>query len=340
MSIDLRSDTVTKPTSEMLRVMMNAEVGDDVFGEDPTVNALEDKVAECFGMEAGLFVPSGTMGNQLCIKVLTRPGDEVMIEEKGHIFNYEGSAAAIFSSVQLHTVKGQRGKLSADLLRDRPRGQFDWEPRTRVISLENSTNKGGGACYTRKELNALRKFADEHDLRIHLDGARLWNAVIATGIDPAFFGRVADTINVCFSKGLGAPVGSMILSSKEHIRRARRFRKAMGGGMRQVGILAAVANYAMDHHWNKLEEDHRRAKELASTINTCGGLSIDPDSVETNIVIFDLLEEKAETALQKLGQHGVQMVPFGPQTVRATLHHQVTDDDVANVQQVLKQLFD
>ncbi|MDR8390424.1 aminotransferase class I/II-fold pyridoxal phosphate-dependent enzyme [Aliifodinibius sp. S!AR15-10] len=337
--IDLRSDTVTTPTDGMRHAMMDAEVGDDVFCEDPTVNELEDKVSELFGIEAGLFVPSGTMGNQISIKILTEPGDEILIEKKGHIFNYEGGAASFISSVQLQTLAGHRGKLTAEMLHDRIRGKFMWEPNTRVIAVENSTNKGGGACYTKSELEELRAFADDHGLKIHLDGARLWNAIAATNIDPAFFGKVADTISVCFSKGLGAPVGSMVLSSGENIRRARRFRKMLGGGMRQVGMLAAAANYAIDHHWSKLEDDHRRAKELAELINACSKLQIDTESVETNIVIFVLMEEKAESALKKLEERGVRMVPFGPQTIRATFHYQVTDEDLEHVIRVMKGLF-
>lgn len=340
MSIDLRSDTVTKPTEGMLQAMVGAQVGDDVFGEDPTVNALEKKVSNLFGMEAGLFVPSGTMGNQVCIKVLTSPGDEVLIDQKGHIFNYEGSAASFISSVQLQTIEGRSGKLTVDMLEDKPRGEFLWEPYTKVVAIENSTNKGGGVCYSKKELIDLREFADEHNLNIHLDGARLWNAITATNINSDFFGEIADTISVCFSKGLGAPVGSMVLSSKRKIKKARRFRKILGGGMRQVGLLAAAADYAIEHHWSKLEEDHRRARELAATINACNSLSIDPQTVETNIVIFEVLEEKAESALQKLEEEGIRMVQFGPQTIRATFHHQIDDEDLANVNGVMRRLFD
>lgn len=340
MTIDLRSDTVTKPTEGMLSHMMSAEVGDDVFGEDPTVNALEQNVANLFGMKAGLFVPSGTMGNQLSVKVLTEPGDEVLIEKNGHIFNYEGAAASFISAVQLQTLQGHRGKLKAGMLEDTLRGKFLWEPRTRVIAIENSTNKGGGACYTRSELEDLRAFADEHDLKIHLDGARIWNAITATDIEPRFFGNIADTISVCFSKGLGAPVGSMVLSSKKRIRKARRFRKMLGAGMRQVGLLAAAADYAIEHHWAKLKHDHMRAQRLAEIVDSCSKLSIDPDTVETNIVIFDLLEETAESALQKLEEEGIRMVAFGPKTLRATFHHHITDEDVSQVKQVLKRLFD
>lgn len=337
--IDLRSDTITRPTPEMLEAMTRAEVGDDVYGEDPTVNALEHNVASLFGMEAGLFVPSGTMGNQLSLKVLTRPGTEVLIEETGHIFNYETAAASHISSIQLRPIKGWRGKLSPELLENMPRGGFDWEPETRVIAIENSTNKGGGTCYTEEELRAIRAFADDHNLKIHLDGARIWNAVTATGTDPSFFGEIAHTISVCFSKGLGAPVGSMILSSGQLIRMARRYRKMLGGGMRQAGVLAAAADYAIEHHWPLLQEDHRRARELAATLHECSRISIEPDSVETNILIFDVEGETATEAVGKLGDRGVMLAPFGHQTLRATFHYDITDEDLEKVKTVVTELY-
>lgn len=337
--IDLRSDTITRPTPGMLEAMTRAEVGDDVYGEDPTVNALEQNTARLFGMEAGLFVPSGTMGNQLCLKVLTRPGDEVLIEETGHIFNFETAAASHVSSIQLRPVQGRRGKLTPELLMNMQRGEFDWEPETRVITIENSTNKGGGACYTEKELRAIKAFADEHHFNVHLDGARIWNAVTATGIDTTFFGEIADTLSVCFSKGLGAPVGSMVLSSAKLIKKARRYRKMLGGGMRQAGLLAAAADYAIEHHWPLLEEDHRRARVLAETINECSRLSINPDSVETNILIFDVEGETAAEAVGKLSDRGVMLTPFGHQTLRATFHYHITDEDLEQVQSVIKALY-
>lgn len=338
--IDLRSDTVTKPTSKMRKVMAEAEVGDDVFGEDPTVNVFEEKIADMFGFEAGLFTPSGTMANQLSINVLTDQGDEVLIEETGHIFNYESTAASHLSSVLLRPLQGAKGKLSADLLKDLIRGQHEWEPKTKVIALENSTNKGGGCCYTEQELAAINYFADENDLNVHLDGARIWNAMTSTQTEPTFYSRIADTMSVCFSKGLGAPVGSMILSSRQHINTARRMRKMWGGGMRQIGILAAAADYAVEHHLPKLSEDHRRARELAEIINECCGLAIDLESVETNILIFNVKEMSAQEAVKDLADKGIKLVPFGPQTLRATFHFQITDEDLKKVKSVFKQLFD
>ncbi|SHF96726.1 L-threonine aldolase [Fodinibius roseus] len=337
--VDLRSDTVTKPTPGMRKAMSEAEVGDDVFGEDPTVNALEDKVSAMFGFQAGLFVPSGTMGNQLGLNVLTEAGDEVLIDETGHIFNYESAAAAHLSSVQLHPLRGEGGKLSVVILQNMVRGGHDWEPNTKVVALENSTNKGGGCCYRRKELEAIRSYADNHQLFIHLDGARIWNAMTATDISPGFFGLIADTMSVCFSKGLGAPAGSMILSSRDRIRKARRRRKMWGGGMRQVGVLAAAADYAVDKHLSLLKEDHRRARELARTIDSCDGLSIDPGGVETNILIFDVREGTAKAATQKLQEKEVYLSPFGPGKLRATFHFQVTDEDLKKVKEAVQICF-
>lgn len=334
--IDLRSDTVTKPTPEMLKFMTEAEVGDDVFESDPTVNAFQKKMAEMFGMEAGLFVPSGTMSNQLCVSVLTQPGDEIIIDELGHIFNYEAGAAAHLSSVQIRPVKGVRGKLNRETVEGAIRTYNDWDPHTRVIAVENTTNKGGGACYSREELIELSNLADEHGLHYHLDGARIWNAMTATGIEPEFFGSVADTISICFSKGLGAPVGSMMLASEDQIKKARRLRKMWGGGMRQVGLLAAAADYAVENHFPKMEEDHKRAKKLAQTISENSNFRIDLNTVESNIVIFDTVDEAAVDVLKKFEEQGIVMIPFGPNTIRATFHFQVGDEDLKKVLEVIK----
>jgi len=336
--IDLRSDTVTKPTKEMLDAMITAEVGDDVFGEDPTVNQFEQKMARMFGMDAGLFVPSGTMSNQLCIKILTQPGDEVIIDKTGHVFNYETGAAAHLSSVQLSTVQGAKGKLDPELIEQCMRPKNDWDPRSRVVAIENTTNKGGGACYTENELLAIMKKAREHGLSIHLDGARIWNAMTTTGTAPEFYGSVSDTMSICFSKGLGAPVGSMLLASTENVRLARRFRKMWGGGMRQTGLLAAASQYAVDHHRDYLKEDHRRAKELAFAISEMDSFSIDPATVESNIVLFDTVTQQSAVVVEKLRDRGVGMVSFGPHTIRATFHFQVDDDDLKKTIQILNNI--
>ncbi len=333
--IDLRSDTVTKPTPGMLKAMIEADVGDDVFSEDPTANAFEKRMAELFGMEAGLFVPSGTMSNQLCLNVLTRPGDEVIIDETGHVFNYESGAAAHLSSIQLRPLKGNHGKLTPELIKTAIRSKNDWDPHTRVIAIENTTNKGGGAAYTREELLAVSNLATEHGFYLHLDGARIWNAMAATGIEPEFFGSIADTLSICFSKGLGAPVGSMMLAGGDVIRRARRMRKMWGGGMRQIGLLAAAAEYAVDHHQKMLEDDHRRAKRFAEAVSEHPSFNIDPETVETNIVLFGVIEGTADEALQTFSEAGIGMVPFGPKTIRATFHFQVDDEDLDKVLKAL-----
>lgn len=326
--IDLRSDTITKPTPEMLEVMMKAEVGDDVFGEDPTVNAFQQRMADYFGFDAGVFVPSGTMSNQLGVKVLTNPGDEVLIDEAGHIFNYETAASSVLSGVMLNTLKGNNGKLSVDLLKHKKRGAYNWEPNTRVISLENTTNKGGGVCYSRDELLSIKDFANDEGLSVHMDGARIWNAITKTGIEPEFFGSISDTMSICFSKGLGAPIGSMLLGSHELIRKAFRFRKMWGGGMRQVGILAAAANYAFDHHYPLLEKDHQRAQQFGEAISENPRFSIDLGKLETNIVMFETLDTDAVSVLQELENKGIRMIPFGPTTIRATFHFQLMDSEI------------
>jgi threonine aldolase len=334
--IDLRSDTVTRPTPGMLKTMIEAEVGDDVFGEDPTVNLFQSEMADLFGMEAGLFVPSGTMSNQLCLHLLTDPGDEVIIDELGHVFNYETGAAAHLSSIQLRPLKGFRGKLSKELIEPAIRTQNEWDPLTRVIAIENSTNKGGGAFYTKEELIEISNLASRHDIAVHLDGARIWNAMTASGIEAQFFGSIADTISICFSKGLGAPVGSMMLSDEKTVKAARRIRKMWGGGMRQVGLLAAAAKYGYDNHYSLISEDHRRAQEFTEAIVDHPAYTIDPETVQTNIVLFDVKEDSAETALSYFSKHGVQMIPFGPKTIRATFHFQVDDHDLAKVIDVVK----
>lgn len=329
--IDLRSDTITRPTAGMLKAMSDAVVGDDVFAEDPTVNQFQSEMAELFGMEAGLFVPSGTMSNQLCLHLLTDPGDEVIIDELGHVFNYETGAAAHLSSIQLRPIKGVNGKLSKELIEPAIRTQNEWDPLTRVIAIENSTNKGGGAFYTKEELIEISNLASQHDIAVHLDGARIWNAMVASGIEAEFFGSVADTISICFSKGLGAPIGSMMLSDEKTVLAARRIRKMWGGGMRQTGLLAAAAKYGYQNHFSLIEEDHRRAKEFARVIAEHPAFSIDSETVLTNIVLFDVNEGSAPTVLDSFSEYGVQMIPFGPKTIRATFHFQVDDEDLAKV---------
>ena len=336
--IDLRSDTVTTPTEGMLQAMMSAKVGDDVFGEDPTVNRFEKKMANLFGMEAGLFLPSGTMSNQLCLNVLTSPGDEVIIDELGHVFNYETGAAAHLSSVQLRTLKGYNGKLSRELIEPAIRPKNDWDPHTRVIALENTTNKGGGDFYSREVLIEISNLADEHGLFVHLDGARIWNAMAASGIEPEFFGSIADTISICFSKGLGAPVGSMMLASGEMIKKARRMRKMLGGGMRQVGLLAAAAEYGVEHHWPLLERDHHNAKRFSEAVSRNSEFTIDKTSVHTNIVLFDVVNASVKQVLDTFESKGIRMVQFGAKTIRATFHFQITDENVEELTSITESI--
>lgn len=328
--IDLRSDTVTRPTPEMLRAMISAEVGDDVFGEDPTTNAFEQRVAGMFGQEAGLFVPSGVMSNQLCVFTLTGPGDEVILEEKAHIFNYESTSAAMISGVQLRPVKGHRGLLTAAQAEAAVRTTNDWDPHSRVIALENTTNKGGGAFYDIETVQAIREVANRHGLLMHLDGARIWNALAEAEYDAATLGQYFTTISVCFSKGLGAPVGSMMLSSRERINRARRTRKMLGGGMRQIGLLSAAAEYALDHHRPLLKQDNARARELGRIIAKHPDYEVDVDTVSTNILLFDTPGPAPET-LERLNEAGIMMAAFGPKTIRAVFHHQITEAQFGHV---------
>lgn len=337
--VDLRSDTVTRPTENMLSAMLRAEVGDDVFREDPTVNRFQEKIADMFGMEAGLFVPSGTMGNQLAVNIQTRPGDEVIIDVTGHIYNYESAGGPYLSGVQFMLLRGDHGILTPELIRGGFRGHNDWDPRTSVIALENTTNKGGGAYYSRESLIEIRKLADEKGVALHLDGARIWNASVASGIPLSFYGSVADTISVCFSKALGAPVGSMLLCRRDLLREAMRKRKMWGGGMRQVGILAAAADYAVDNHYHLLELDHQRAKRFAEFLSEFKSFRINIEDVFTNIVLFDVHDTTVVRVLEDLRENGVRMVQFGPETIRAVFHFQVTDDHLEHVMKVMKSLF-
>lgn len=337
--IDLRSDTVTKPSPEMLEYMSHVSVGDDVFGEDETVNAFQTRVATMFGKKAGLFVPSGVMSNQLALNVLTNSSEEILTEENSHIFNYETAATALLSGAQIRPILGKNGKLSPNDLRGKVRGAYDWEPKTSVLSLENSTNRGGGYCYTKDELANLRAFCMINRIQMHIDGARIWNAHVATGIPFSYFGGMADTISVCFSKGLGAPVGSMLLGSTSLIARAKRMRKMWGGGMRQVGLLAAAAEFALDNNLSKLAIDHEHAKAFAKALNENPAFSIDSETVQTNILIFDVVDGRSsEDICAFFQEHGVRMIPFGEKRIRAVFHFQVSSSDVDKAVEVLKKV--
>ena len=328
--IDLRSDTVTKPTPAMRKAMVEAEVGDDVFGEDPTVNALQEKVAKILGKEASIFVPTGTMANQLAIKSHTQPGDEVIIEATSHPYNFEGGASAVLSAVQFYCLKGSRGILEASQIEEAIRPEDHHFPITRLICLENTHNRGGGSVYPIERIADISRFARSKGLSVHLDGARLWNASVASGIQPREYGQWADSVSVCLSKGLGAPIGSLVAGTKTFIDRVHRFRKMFGGGMRQVGIIAAAGIYALGHHIDRLKEDHQNAKCLALGLKEIKGVSIDPEHVETNIVIFDIAElgVTAAQVRDEMKKKGVLIHPFGKTLIRLVTHLDVSKDDI------------
>ncbi|MFT6035984.1 MAG: threonine aldolase [Marivirga sp.] len=324
--IDLRSDTVTKASAAMKAAMLEAEVGDDVFQEDPSVKKLEEQTAKYFGMEEGLFCPSGTMTNQIAIRVHTQPQSEVICDEKSHIYLYEGGGIAYnsFSSVRL--LKGDGGRLNAGMIKDNINDPDDIHAaKTSLVSLENTVNKGGGCYYDFAEIQRIAAVCKENELPLHLDGARLFNAIVASGDDPLLYGKAFDTISICFSKGLGCPVGSVLIGSREHIREGRRIRKVLGGGMRQAGILAAAGSYALMHHVERLRDDHHRAKILANALK---GLPF-VDNVlpaDTNIVIFRLANsELAKSFVLKLEKIGILAVPFGKHDVRFVTHLDFND---------------
>ncbi len=330
--IDLRSDTVTRPSPEMRAAIAAADVGDDVFGEDPTVNLLQEEVARLFGKPSGLFVTSGVMGNQLAIKAHTEPGDEVIVESQSHVIQYETAAPAIWSGVQLMPVPGANGILDAATVERAFRPGAYYFPRTKLLCLENTHNKAGGTIYPIETIRGLRALTGAKGIRLHIDGARIWNASVATGVAPAEYARHCDSIAVCFSKGLGAPVGSMLLGEKDFIARAHRFRKIFGGGMRQAGILAAAALYAVRANIPRLADDHRNARSLAEALARIPGVGVDPARVQTNIVILDIagLQRGADRALEELKREGVLLTDAGPDRLRAVTHMDVSAAQIAS----------
>jgi threonine aldolase len=335
--IDVRSDTVTQPTPAMLEAMMRASVGDDVFGEDETVNALQRTAADLFGKEAALFCPSGTMTNQIGIKVHTRPGDEVICDELAHIYLYEAGGIAANSGASVRLLKGRNGRFTAEqVLANVNRRDDSHLPWTRVVAVENTVNKGGGCCWDLAELERIRAVCDEHNLALHLDGARLFNALVARNESPRDYGRLFDTISVCLSKGLGAPAGSVLLGSRDLVARAHRHRKLMGGGMRQAGYIAAAGLYALEHHVDRLREDHAKAKTLEAELRALSYIeTILP--VETNIVIFTLRSPlTAEAFLRKLVQQHVRALSMGAQTIRFVFHLNVSDDQLERLRGALR----
>ncbi len=326
--VDLRSDTVTRPTAAMRRAIAEAVVGDDVFGDDPTVLALESRVAALAGKQAALFVPSGTMGNQLAVNVLTQPSDEVLLEADSHIMLYEQGGIAANSGCLAHPIRGVRGSLSPDALLAAVRGDNPHVARMSLVCTENTHNSAGGVVVPLASLEAIRVAAHGRGLRVHMDGARLWHASAVTGIPIAQWAATADTMMMCFSKGLGAPVGSILVGDADVIRAAHRVRKRWGGGMRQVGVLAAACLHALDHHLDRLSEDHRRARVLADGLRQVACVTV--DAPETNIVIVHFDEGGPDPAavLAGLDRLGVRMVPFGHRRLRAICHLDVDDAGV------------
>jgi len=339
--IDLRSDTVTKPTEKMREAMFAAEVGDDVFGEDPTINKLQERVASILGKEAALYVPSGTMSNQIAINLLTEPGDEVYCDAGAHIFNYEGGAPAFLSGVQIRPIQGQRGVFTVDQLEALIQADNSHFARSALVNIENTSNRGGGTVWPLAEVRRISELAHEKGMKVHLDGARIWNAVAASGTPEKDWAQYADTVSVCFSKGLGAPVGSALVGSQELISKAHRVRKKLGGGMRQAGIVAAGALYGLENHRERMVEDHRRAKWLAQELATIPGFDIDLEHVDTNIIIVDLSERaiEAEQFAVRALEKGLLVTLAGRYKVRFVTHLQISDNDIEEAVAIVKELY-
>lgn len=336
--IDLRSDTVTRPGKEMLEAMFQAKVGDDVFKEDPTVNELEDFAANMFGMEAGLFCPSGTMTNQIAIKTHTQPLDEVICDKLSHIYQYETGGFAFHSGVSIRLLDGKNGIISAEQIEANIHPDFDWLPNSRLVVLENTSNKGGGGFYQMNEIKKIQAVCKKNSLQLHLDGARLFNALTETKESPLEYGKIFDSISICLSKGLGAPVGSLLLGESKFIKKARKIRKVMGGGMRQAGYLAAAGLYALKNNISKLKEDHRKCKEIYNTMQSLNYIeSCIPPS--TNILLFNLTSKYTEsTFLAELAKHNILGIPFGKQQIRFVTHLDFTDEMLKKTIEILKKL--
>jgi threonine aldolase len=334
--IDFRSDTVTKPTVEMKAAMFDAPVGDDVFGDDPTINFLEKKAADLFGTETALFCASGTMTNQLAMRIHTQPGDEIICDELSHVYLYEGGGISLNSLASVALLKGDKGRLTADLVKNSINNPEDiHRPVSSLVVLENTVNKGGGCLYNFSEIEKIKTTCLESGLKLHLDGARLFNALVETEESSQDYGRVFDSISICLSKGLGCPVGSLLLGDKDFIKKARRFRKVMGGGWRQAGFLAAAGIYALDNHVERLKEDHRRAKEIKEMLVGLPYVEKCYD-VSTNIVIFQLPEQTlAVDFVQKMHEKEIGCVPFGKHLVRFVTHLEITDEHLSDLRKVL-----
>lgn len=331
-TIDLRSDTVTRPVPAMREAIANAVVGDDVFGDDPTTIELERRLRELFGTEAALFVPSGTMGNQVALAAVTSPGDEIILDRQCHIFNYEAAAPSALSNVQTNPIDGESGVITADEIRPLIRPDNLHCPPTSVIAIENTHNRAGGHVFPLEEMQKIRVLADEHGLHVHLDGARLANAVVSSGVSFKEYVACVDTVSMCFSKGLGAPVGSIMAGRADTVKKARKKRKQFGGGMRQAGIVAAGALYAINNHIERLAEDHEHARAVAEAVDRVDGLEMvyRPDS---NIVIFDVDEkfDSVDGLLTRFAGNGILAVPFGPTWIRMVTHLDISSEDIGHV---------
>lgn len=337
MIIDLRSDTLTKPTSGMLEAMFTAKVGDDVFGEDPTVNALEQKLADMFGMEAGLFCPSGTMTNQIAIRLHTRVQSEIICHKYSHIYLYEGGGIMSNSHASVKLLEGEYGKISTEDIADAINADDVHAPETTLVSLENTMNKGGGSVYYLEEIIPIKAICEQHGLKLHLDGARIFNALAVTGESPKDWGTLFDTISICLSKGLGCPVGSVLLGTRDDIKRAKKVRKSFGGGMRQAGFLAAAGIYALDHQVERLKEDHARAKKIGEMLKGHALVS-EVFPVVTNIVIARLKGISPADMLQKLDSSGIKAVRFGKDQIRFVTHLDFGEEGLEEFGKRLKEI--
>jgi|WetSurMetagenome_2_1015567.scaffolds.fasta_scaffold61494_2 threonine aldolase len=337
--IDIRSDTVTKPSPAMRQAMMHAEVGDDVFGEDPTVNKLQIKCAVTTGKEKALYVPSGCMANQLAVKSHTQPGDEVICESECHIFNYETAAPAVISNVQMMTVKGENGVMQLNEIKKFVRTKEYYFPRTRLICLENTHNRAGGVIHPIEIIKEISEYARSNDIKMHMDGARIFNASIETGISVKEYASYFDSISFCFSKGLGAPVGSILCGSADFITIAHKWRKIIGGGMRQAGILATAALYALENNTKRLKEDHKKAKYFAEEISKLKGINVNLDLVHTNIVIFSNSKYTKSELISKLKEKGVLISAGSFENLRAVFHLDVSTEEVKKAINEFKELF-
>ena len=326
--IDLRSDTVTQPTPAMRETMARAEVGDDVFGDDPTVKELEAETAAILGKEAALYTPSGTMANQLALRCQTEPGDEILVESQAHVYYYESGGPAMLSGVMCRCLNGQRGVFTAADVEAALRPPDQHFAPTRLVCIENTHNRGGGKIWPLERIQEVATAAGRHGLRLHLDGARLWNASVAAGIPERDYAAPFDTVSVCFSKGLGAPLGSALAGARGFVERARRFRKMFGGGMRQAGIIAAGALFALRHHRARLAEDHANAKALAAGLQLIPGLDVEVAEVETNMVRFRVLAMPAQELVEKLKARGVLVLPVAGDTIRSVTNLMVSAQDI------------